>query len=66
MGGWPVPDPALQRGDAGHRAGQAGPQAVSIKDMVEIPDGPLRCLSNAAYELDWGGITENPVMITVF
>jgi hypothetical protein len=32
---------------------------------VEIPDGPLRCLSNAVYELDWSNIADQPMMITV-
>jgi len=64
--GWSAPDPALKEGVMlAIELDKAGLQAVSIKDMVEIPDGPLRCLSNAAYELDWGGITESPVMLTV-
>jgi hypothetical protein len=66
LAGWSAPDPALREGVMlAIEIDKAGLQQVAIKDMVEIPDGPLRCLSNAAYELDWSGITEAPVMITV-
>jgi hypothetical protein len=66
LAGWSAPDPALKEGVMlAIELDKAGLQAVSIKDMVDIPDGPLRCLSNAAYELDWSGITEDPVMLTV-
>lgn len=66
LAGWSAPDPALKDGVMlAIEIDKMGLQAVSIKDMVDIPDGPLRCLSTAAYELDWGGITEKPVMLTV-
>ena len=66
LAGYSAPDPALKQGVMlAIEIDQAGLQAVSIKDMVDIPDGPVRCLSDAAYELDWSGITEKPVMLTV-
>ena len=44
---------------------KVGLQSVWIKDLVDIPSGPLRCLSDAAYQIDWGGITEQPVELTI-
>jgi RNA polymerase sigma-70 factor (ECF subfamily) len=64
--GWSAADPALQKGVmVGIEMDRMGLTRVWIDDLVEIPQGPLACLSNAVYSLDWSGITEQPLMLTV-
>jgi RNA polymerase sigma-70 factor (ECF subfamily) len=66
LAGWFAPDPALQKGVMlGIELDAVGLQRVWIDDLVDIPTGPLTCLSNAVYELDWGGIVAKPVTVTV-
>jgi hypothetical protein len=63
---WSAPDPALEKGVMlGIDFDPTGLRSVWIKDLVEIPDGPLRCLSDAVYALDWSGIADQPMTLTV-
>jgi RNA polymerase sigma-70 factor (ECF subfamily) len=62
---WPVMDPLLAKGvmlkvnfDPG------GLQDVSIVGLSAIPDGPMRCFSDAVYQLDWSGISRSPLEAT--
>ena len=36
-----------------------------IKDRSQVPSGPLACIANAVYPIDWGGLTEAPLEVTV-
>ena len=66
LAGWTAPDPALQKGVMlGIDLDPQGLQSVWVGDLVEIPTGPLRCLSDAVYTLDWGGIVDRPSTLTV-
>jgi len=66
LAGWTAPDPALEKGVM-LRIGldPTGLQAVSIDDLVDVPSGPLRCLGDAVYAIDWGGIVPQPMELTV-
>jgi hypothetical protein len=62
LAGWQHLDPALAQGimlDVMFDAD--GLEDVFVDGEPTIPDGPLRCLSNAVYELDWAGLT-SPTM----
>jgi hypothetical protein len=66
LAGWSAPDPALAKGVMlAIHIDATGLQAVTIEDQVDIPSGPLRCLSDAVYAIDWSGVTKQPVMATV-
>jgi RNA polymerase sigma-70 factor (ECF subfamily) len=66
LAGWTAPDPALDKGVMLRiELDPAGLQAVSIDDLVDVPTGPLRCLGDAVYAIDWGGIVPQPMMLTV-
>jgi hypothetical protein len=41
-----------------------GLQEVWIVDHEDVSDGPLTCLSHAVYEIDWSGLTRDPVQAT--
>jgi hypothetical protein len=36
-----------------------------IVDRDEAPSGPLACLSNAVYPIDWSGLTTQKMRLTV-
>jgi hypothetical protein len=42
-----------------------GLQQVWIQDRQGVPAGPLACIANAVYPIDWGGLTTEPVEVTV-
>jgi RNA polymerase sigma factor (sigma-70 family) len=58
LAGWQRLDPALAKGIMlGVEFDADGLEDVFVDGESTIPDGPLRCLSNAVYELDWAGLT---------
>jgi hypothetical protein len=58
-------DESLEQGMMlGFDLDEAGLQDVWVADRTEIPTGPLRCLSEAIYQMDWAGLTRTPVMVT--
>jgi RNA polymerase sigma factor (sigma-70 family) len=62
LAGWQRLDPALAKGIMlGVEFDADGLEDVFVDGESTIPDGPLRCLSNAVYELDWAGLT-SPAM----
>jgi RNA polymerase sigma-70 factor (ECF subfamily) len=64
--GWQRLDPALATGVMlGLKVDEQGLEDVWIEGQPAIPDGPLRCLSSAAYEIDWSGLTTAPAMVTL-
>jgi hypothetical protein len=66
LAGFSAADPVLQKGVMlGIELDGAGLQRVWIDDLVDIPSGPLRCLSDAVYQIDWSGISDKPLMLTV-
>ncbi len=66
LDGWTSPDPALEKGVMLRiELDPAGLQAVSIDDIVDVPEGPLRCFGEAVYALDWGAIVDRPLTLTV-
>jgi hypothetical protein len=42
-----------------------GLQQVWIMDRQGVPAGPLACIANSVYPLDWGGLTTEPIEVTV-
>jgi hypothetical protein len=42
-----------------------GLQQVWIKDREGVPAGPLACIANSVYPIDWSGLTTEPVEVTV-
>jgi RNA polymerase sigma factor (sigma-70 family) len=63
--GWSAPDPALAKGVMlAIELDPDGLQSVGIEDMVDVPSGPLSCLSDAVYGLDWSGIVDRPMKLT--
>jgi hypothetical protein len=66
LDGWAQEDPSLAQGIvlAISMDGQ-GLKDVWIKDRAEAPSGPLACLSNAVYPIDWGGLTKEDLLLTV-
>jgi hypothetical protein len=63
---WPVMDPLLAKGVMLKLQFEpSGLQDVSIIGLSAIPDGPMRCFSDAVYQLDWSGIARSPMEATV-
>jgi hypothetical protein len=66
LDGWADEDPSLAAGVMlDIRIDEQGLKEVSIMDRAEAPSGALACLTNAVYPVDWGGITKNPLRVTV-
>jgi hypothetical protein len=66
LDGWAEEDPSLAAGIMlDIRIDEQGLKEVSIMDRAEAPSGALSCLTNAVYPVDWGGITKNPLRVTV-
>jgi hypothetical protein len=42
-----------------------GLQQVWIVDREGVPAGPLACIANSVYPIDWGGLTTEPLEVTV-
>jgi hypothetical protein len=42
-----------------------GLQQVWIKDREGVPAGPLACIANSVYPIDWAGLTREPLEVTV-
>ena len=42
-----------------------GLQHVWIMDREGVPSGPLACIANSVYPIDWSGITREPLEVTV-
>jgi len=42
-----------------------GLQEVWIQDRSDVPSGPLKCIADAVYPVDWGGLTDAPVKVTI-
>jgi RNA polymerase sigma-70 factor (ECF subfamily) len=43
---------------------ERGLDEVWIEDRAEIPSGPLQCLSEGIYQIDWSGLTKEPLKVT--
>jgi RNA polymerase sigma factor (sigma-70 family) len=66
LAGWQRLDPALSEGIMLEVMFDAdGLEDVWVDGQPTIPDGPLRCLSNAVYEIDWSGLVKNKGRITM-
>ena len=42
-----------------------GLQDVWIMDREGVPGGPLACIANSVYPIDWSGLAEAPMKVTV-
>lgn len=42
-----------------------GLQQVWIMDREGVPAGPLACIANSVYPIDWSGVTNEPLEVTV-
>jgi hypothetical protein len=66
LDGWAKEDPSLAAGVMLALAvDEQGLQDVWIMDRDEAPSGPLACLSNAVYPIDWSGLTKQKMRLTV-
>ncbi|MCA9693841.1 MAG: hypothetical protein KC636_29915 [Myxococcales bacterium] len=65
LAAWSELDPALT-GEVmiGFDVSPEGLTNAWIEEHSDVPAGPLSCFGSAVYEVDWSGITEEPVMIT--
>jgi RNA polymerase sigma-70 factor (ECF subfamily) len=58
---FPTLDPAYEKGvELTVGVEPTGLQDVWLEGRSDLPTGSLRCLSDAVYQTDWGGITEVP------
>lgn len=65
LGQWMELDPDLEgRVVVGFQLDADGLQDAWIADHSEVPFGPLSCFSAAVYEVDWSGVSEDPVEVT--
>jgi hypothetical protein len=66
LDGWAKEDPSLAAGvTLALSVDEQGLDSVWIMDRDEAPSGPLACLSNAVYPIDWGGLTKQKMRLTV-
>jgi hypothetical protein len=66
LDGWAKEDPSLATGVVlALSVDEQGLADVWIKDRAEAPSGPLSCLSNSVYPIDWGGLTKDKMLLTV-
>jgi hypothetical protein len=66
LDGWEKEDPSLAAGVMlALSVDEQGLQDVWIMDRAEAPSGPLACLSNAVYPIDWSGLTKQKMRLTV-
>jgi hypothetical protein len=66
LDGWAQADPSLEGGVMlAFSIDDRGLKEVWIMDHDEAPSGPLACLSNAVYPVDWSGLTKDPMRVTV-
>jgi hypothetical protein len=66
LDGWEKEDPSLAAGVMlALSVDEQGLEDVWIMDRAEAPSGPLACLSNAVYPIDWGGLTKQKMRLTV-
>lgn len=66
LDGWAQADPSLDAGVVlAISVDDRGLKDVWIMDRDEAPSGPLACLSNAVYPVDWSGLTKAPMRLTV-
>jgi hypothetical protein len=66
LDGWAKEDPSLTDGVMlAIGVDEQGLDQVWIVDRDEAPSGPLACLSNAVYPIDWSGLTTQKMRLTV-
>lgn len=66
LAGWRAIDPSLAGGVMLRiEIDRDGLQDVSIEGRPSVPDGPLRCFSDAVYGIDWGGVASEPATLSV-
>ncbi|HTA19706.1 MAG TPA: hypothetical protein VK989_10465 [Polyangia bacterium] len=66
LDGWAQEDPSLAAGVMlALSVDEQGLDQVWIMDRDEAPSGPLACLSNAVYPIDWSGLTKQKMRLTV-
>ena len=66
LDGWAKEDPSLAAGVMlALSVDEQGLDSVWIMDRDEAPSGPLACLSNAVYPIDWSGLTKQKMRLTV-
>jgi hypothetical protein len=66
LDGWAKEDPSLAAGVMlALSVDEQGLDQVWIMDRDEAPSGPLACLSNAVYPIDWSGLTKQKMRLTV-
>jgi hypothetical protein len=66
LDGWQKEDPSLAAGVVlAISVDEQGLADVWIQDRAEAPSGPLSCLSNAVYPIDWSGLTKEKMRLTV-
>jgi hypothetical protein len=62
---WAVVDPSLEKGVMlAFSLDADGLQEVWIEDRADIPSGPLQCLSEGVYQMDWSGLTQEPLKVS--
>jgi len=63
---WTDADPSIQgKVLLGFQIGEDGLGKVWIQDYEDVPRGPLTCFASAVYDVDWSGMTDEGVEITV-
>lgn len=50
--------------DVAFQLGPEGLEEAWIVDQVDVPGGPLTCFSSAIWEVDWSGVTTEPLEVT--
>ena len=64
---WPAEEPLLATGVMlGFTLDRRGLDEVWIEGRSEVPSGPLACISNAVYPIDWSGLTDEPLTVTTW
>jgi hypothetical protein len=62
---WAGIDPTLEEGVRVRFTLEAdGLDELFLEDRADVPAGPLACLSEAIYQQDWSGLTDQPLQVT--
>ncbi len=62
---WTAVDPSLEAGVMlAFSLDADGLDEVWLEDRAEVPEGPLHCLSEGIYRIDWAGLTKHPLKVT--
>jgi hypothetical protein len=65
LDGWMTVDPSLQgKVNVAFRIDADGLQDAWIMDHTDVPFGPLTCFGTAIYDVDWAGVSKEPLEVT--